>query len=358
MSLTKKRGNKKMLQSNYKKLLLASSFLAATSAANAGYEIKLSDQDKITFGGYIKVDGRYVNGDVAYRDFWIGTGGVLSESASQFRINANETRFNTKYVHGDVMGYLELDFLNSSQGNQIISNSASPRIRHAFIKYKNITAGQTWTTFMNTSAIPETADFAGATVGLAFIRQGQFRYTSGNFQVSIENPETWGGDPTNDNTPDVIAKYNFAGDWGSISIAGLARNLTTVSGKSTNSFGASIAGRIKTGGKDDLRFQVHNGELGRYVGVAVAKGVIGEEVESMTAYLAAYRHFWNETMRTTVLYGRAKADLSGADRRQWSINVFDNLTKQLAFGAEIGNFSMNDKNVDSDYIQFSLQYTL
>jgi len=346
-----------MLKSNYKKILLASSFLAVASAANAGYEIKLSDQDKITFGGYVKVDARYVNGDVAYRDFWIGTGGVLSESASQFRINANETRFNTKYVHGDVMAFIELDFLGGG-GNEIISNSANPRIRHAFIKYKNITAGQTWSTFMNTSAIPETADFAGATTGLVFIRQGQFRYSTGNFQVSVENPETWGGDPTNDHTPDVIARYNFKGDWGSMSVSGLARNLTTATGNRTSAFGASIAGRINTGGKDDLRFQFHKGELGRYVGVAVAKDVVGEEVEDMTSYLAAYRHFWNETMRTTVLYGRAKADLSGADRRQWSINVFDNLTKELAIGAEVGNFSMKDQNVDSDYIQFSMKYAL
>ncbi len=340
-----------------KKLLLATGLLALAGTANAGYEIKLTDTDKLTFGGYIKADARYVDGDVAYRDFWIGTGGALSESASQFRVFANETRFNTKYVHGDVTGFIEMDFLGGG-GNEVISNSAHPRLRHAFIKYKNILAGQTWTTFMNTSAIPESADFAGATVGLAFIRQGQIRYTNGGFQVALENPESYGGDTANDDMPDVIARYNFKGDWGNISVSGLARSLTSPLGNDETSFGASIAGRIKTTGKDDIRFQFHQGELARYVGIAVAKDFAGEEVDELTSYLVSYRHFWNESLRTTVLYGSAESDITDAERTQWSINLFKNLTPKLAAGFEIGNFAMDDQDVDSDYIQMSLRYTL
>lgn len=345
-----------MIKLNSKKLLLASSLLVA-STANAAYDIKVSDEDKITFGGYIKVDARYVSGDVAYRPFWIGAGGALPESKSQFNLNAAETRFNMKYTHGDVMGYLEMDFLGGG-GNEIVSNSHHPRLRHAFIKYKNILAGQTWSTFMNTSAIAETADFAGATVGLVFIRQGQIRYTMGNFQVSIENPESWGGETSDDSVPDVIARYDMKGDWGTVSFSGLARQLNTTLGNSESAFGASIAGRIKTGGQDDLRFQFHKGELGRYVGVAFAPDLIGEEVEDTTSYLVAYRHFWNESLRTTVLYGRAESDVTDRDRSQWSVNLFTNLTKELAIGGEIGQFKMDDANVDSNYAQLSFRYTL
>ncbi len=342
---------------NTKKVMLAALFGSLTSVANAGYEIKLSDTDKLSFGGYIKLDARYVDGDVGYRDFWIGTGAPLEQSNSQFRIFANETRFNTKYVHGDVMGFIELDFLGGG-GNEIVSNSAHPRLRHAFIKYKSILAGQTWSTIMNTSAIPESADFAGATVGLAFIRQGQIRYTYNNFQIAVENPESWGGDPANDDTPDLIAKYTFKGDWGNVSVAGLARSLTTASGESESAAGLSVAGRINTIGKDDLRFQVHKGEVGRYVGVAFAKGLDGEKVEDTTSYLVAYRHFWDESLRTTVLYGSAEADESGAERSQWSVNLFKNYTKELAIGFEVGNFSIDELGKDSDYAQLSFRYTL
>ena len=68
--------------SNTKKIMLATLFGSLTGIANAGYEVKLSDNDKLTLGGYIKLDARYVNGDVAYRDFWIGAGAPLAESAS------------------------------------------------------------------------------------------------------------------------------------------------------------------------------------------------------------------------------------------------------------------------------------
>ncbi|MEY8214320.1 MAG: hypothetical protein RPR97_07525, partial [Colwellia sp.] len=85
-----------MFNNKFKKLLLASSILVATGAANAGYELKLSDEDKLTFGGYIKVDARYADGDVGYRDFWLGAGtaSALPKSQSQLSLNANETRFN------------------------------------------------------------------------------------------------------------------------------------------------------------------------------------------------------------------------------------------------------------------------
>ncbi|WP_394147481.1 DcaP family trimeric outer membrane transporter [Shewanella atlantica] len=346
-----------MLISKIKKIALAGSMYVFAGSAMAGYDFKVGEDGKISFGGYLKVDARYVNGDVAYRDFWIGTGTPLAEDASQFRIFANESRFNTKYVHGDVTGFIEMDFLGGG-GNQVVSNSANPRIRHAFIKYQGITAGQTWTTFMNTSAIPETADFAGATVGLAFIRQGQVRFDAGNFQFSVENPESVGGDTANDDLPDVVARYNIKGDWGNVSISALGRSLNTTMGNSETAFGGSIAGRIKTFGKDDFRFQFHQGEVGRYVGVGTASDLIGEEVESTTSYLAAYRHYWTDTLRSTVLYGRVETDLADAERTQWSVNLFQNLTPQLAVGFEVGNFEMGDKNVDSDYAQLSMRYAL
>jgi hypothetical protein len=385
-----------MLNNKFKKLLLTSSLLVATGAANAGYEIKLSDEDKLSFGGYIKLDARYVDGNVAYKPFWTGSGTKLAEDASQFNIFANETRFNMKYTHGEVMGFIELDFWGGG-GNEVVSNSAHPRIRHAFVKYKDLVVGQTWSTFMNTSAIPESADFAGSTMGLVFIRQGQVRYTMGNFQVSIENPETWGGDATNDDVPDIVARYNVKGDWGSVSFSALGRRLNTagatavtaapavtvldavtglpvtitpavaavtgVAGQTETAIGYSIAGRINTVGKDDFRFQLHHGELGRYVGVGFTKDINTdssgvEKVEETTAYLAAYRHYWTETLRSTVLYGAAEADYSGADRSQWSVNLFQNLTKQLAVGVEVGQFKSDDQDADSNYAQVTMKYVL
>jgi len=353
----------KQLQLSNVASALALTFLA--TSAHAGYKIELTDSDSIEFGGYMKVDARYVTGDVAYKDFWTGSGTPLAEDASQFKIFANETRFNTKYTHGKVTAFLEMDFYGGG-GNEKISNSVHPRLRHAFIKYDKWLIGQTWSTFMNTSAIPETADFAAAAVGLVFNRQGQIRYTKGGLQLSIENPETWGTDTNgnaastaNDNVPDLIARYNFKGDWGNVSVgAVLQKDDSEVSNET--GIGYSIAGRVKTVGKDDVRFQLHGGQTGRYVGIAAGQGLVGGEFEDQTSYSVAYRHFWNDTDRSSIYVGAVDTELSNRNRSQWGINYFKGFTKQLSVGVEYGQFIMDDdgqKKYSSDFMQLSAKYS-
>ncbi len=349
-----------------KKVLLAGGLMAITSAANAGYEIKTGEDSKLIFGGYIKVDTRYVDGNIQATDYWYGSGTKLAQDASNFGIAANETRINTKYIHGDVTGFIEMDFYGDAVaggGNEVISNSSQPRLRHAFIKYKNILVGQYWTTFQNTSSLAESADFGGPLVASAFIRQGQIRYTNGGLQLAIENPETYGGNrPTagyrNDSGPDVIAKYTFKGDWGNVSVSGVARQLESLTGNEETAIGYGVAGRINTFGKDDFRFQLHGGEVGRYVGVAAITDMVGEEVEESTSIMVAYRHFWTDDMRSSVFYGNTETDYSDRDRTHWGVNLFKNYTKELSFGVELGNFEMAEQDADSNYFQFSAKYVL
>jgi outer membrane DcaP-like protein len=355
-----------------KKTLLACSLLALATTANAGFEIKLEDNATLTFGGYFKADYRYISGNVAPRDYWIGTGAVLDESQSNLNFAVNESRFNTKYVHGDVTGYLEMDFYGAAVkggyggANEVFTNSSNPRIRHAFIKYKDLLVGQTWSTFVNTSTFAETADFGGALNAEAFVRQTQVRYTTGNWQIAIENPESYGGQRGQDSIPDAIVRYNIKGDWGNVAVSGLIRQLTTELGSEESAFGLGITGKIKTYGKDDVRFQFHTGNTGRYVGVAAATDLWGEKVEDSTSVMVAYRHFWTDTIRSTVFYGNTQTDLSDRDRTHWGVNIFKSYTKNLSFGFELGNFEMantlsasgNTRGGDSDYMQFTAKYVL
>ena len=326
----------------------------------AGYTFDLTNEDKITFGGFIKADVRSISGDVSSpatnNDYWIGVASV-TDDISTTKFTVNETRFNAKYVHGEVTGFIELDFYGGG-GNQIISNSSNPRLRHAFIKYKNITVGQTWTTFMNTSALAEAADFGGPLVASSFIRQGQIRYTNGSLQISVENPHSDLGDSSQDSIPDFIAKYTFKGDWGNVSVAGVARQINTLGGDTESAFGYGVAGRIKTFGKDDFRFQVHGGNTGRYVSVLVARDLVGEEIEESTSIMAAYRHFWTNDMRSTVYYGSTDADIAGTKHNHVAVNLFKDITKQLSFGIEAGKFEMNEVDKSSNYLQLSAKYVL
>ena len=342
---------------NKKTTLLASSLLLLTSQAQAGYSIKLTDQDTITFGGYLQGDVRYVDGNVnSYLgDFWIGNAAEGDISSVKFSVASS--RLNTKYTHGDITGFVELDFY-TGEGNQVLTNSIGPRMRHAFIKYKNWTVGQTWSTFMNTSSLAEAADFGGPLVASAFVRQTQIRYTNGNFQFAIENPESYGGDASQDALPDFVGKYTFKGDWGNVSVSAVARQLNTLGGESESAFGYGVSGRINTVGKDDLRFAIHGGNIGRYVGAAASTDLVGEEVEDSTSIMVSYRHFWTETLRTNVFYGNTETDESDRDRTHWGINIFQNITKELSYGVEVGNYEVADLDLDSDYAQLSIKYVL
>lgn len=376
-----------MLKKNFftlPKMLVTTSLLIVTNAVNAGYTLELDDDNSLTFGGYVKVDTRYIEGNIGANEYWYGSATVLDKNQSNFGIAVNESQLNTTYVHGDVTGFIEIDFYGeavSGGGNELITNSSKPRLRHAYLEYNNVLAGQTWTTFQNISSLAEAADFGGPLVSAGFILQGQIRYTNGGLQLSIENPESFGGyggssTTKNDSVPDIVGKYTFSGDWGNLSISGLGRQLRSLSGETKSAFGLGIAGRINTTGKDDLRFQFHGGSVGRYVGVAAATDLVGEEIEKTKAISVAYRHFWTDDTRSTVFYGNTQTDESDRDRTHWGINIFKNMTKKLSVGFEVGNFEMantcsspqldvNGEVIacptlggDSNYMQLSAQYLL
>jgi hypothetical protein len=91
------------------------------------------------------------------------------------------------------------------------------------------------------------------------------------------------------------------------------------------------------------------------------------DVEESTLIMIAYRHFWTEDVRSSIVFGNTTADLTDIDRTQWGVNVFKNYTKDLAFGLEAGEFIVNETGfvngtqvVDpsSFYLQLSAKYDL
>lgn len=354
---------------NINKIAAGIALSLASLGAQAGYTINTSDNASITFGGYVQADFRYIDGNVSSHlvndDFWIGAGKV--EDISNLRMHVDSTRLNTKYKNGDVTAFVEFDLFGGG-GNEKLTNSRHPRLRHAFMKYGNWTVGQTWSTFINTGALAEAVDFGGPLVASGFIRQTQLRYTNGNLQLAIENPESYNGYVgtqgygTQDSTPDFIGKYTVKGDWGSVAFAGLFRTVTTKTNETESAVGFGVTGKIKVGAKDDFRFQLHGGNTGRYVGAAAATDLFdagqGEEVEESTSVLVAYRHFWNSEYRSNVFYGNHTTEVSDRDRSHVGVNLFKQVSKNLTYGFEVGNFEMAEANADSTYVQLSAKYSL
>jgi hypothetical protein len=376
--------------------LISGAMIAMTGTAQANTDM--------TFGGYIKADvmfSDYGNGapESGYlsRQFYVpGTiYGKEGRGEQVVDFQARETRFNFKTVTDmegghSLTGFIELDFMTHTDGDERVTNSYSPRIRHAFVTYDNWTIGQTWTTFQNPGALPENLDFVGAADGTPFVRQSLIKYTNGSFQFALENPETTltpngGGDRITSGSgviPDVVARYNFTSEGGSAySLAGIVRQLNieetqggTQLDASEMGYGVSFAGVIPVG-KDDFKFTATYGEgLGRYMALNYANaGVLDAngDIETITSYggFAAYRHWWNDQWRTSVTLSGFSADnnatLTGGEVNKEAYSSYINLlyspSKPVTFGVEFMralNERENGTDGDLNRIMFSAKYVL
>lgn len=356
---------------------------------------------ELDFSGYVKLDAiasSYSNGTLPSgnigRDFYIPgltpVGGAKEDTQFDAHIRQSRFRFTstTKLDNQEtIKAVLEFDMQVVPDGDERISNSHQPRIRHAFLTYKNWLFGQTWTTFQDVSALPETLDFIGVTDGTIFARQAIVRYTRGPFQIALENPEStitpFGGGArivSDDNAlPDLVLRYNHQRDWGHLSIAALVRQLTYNNQQDGNnidttetSYGISLGAKINLG-ENDLRLMFNSGAgLGRYSALNTANGAVLNENNQLqtidsSGYAIAYRHIWNHHWRSNLTYSAFSADndktLTGLKVTQstWSTraNLLYSPAKALTFGAE---YTYAKRELESglkgdiNRLQFSAKY--
>ncbi|WP_340589177.1 DcaP family trimeric outer membrane transporter [Erythrobacter alti] len=328
---------------------------------------------QFTLGGYVKLDaisqrtsGGQVGSGSIVRDFLIPgaipVGGTASGWDTDF--SARQTRLNMRTstdvgLENPVGTFVEVDFMVTSGGDERISNSYTPRMRQAYMTYGDWLLGQTWSTFQNVGALPESMDFVGTTPGTVFERQPMIRYTSGGLQIAAEQPETTvttssGGRVLagDDTLPDMVIRYNHGGDWGSLTAAGIVRSLNVadddfgMGDDSAFGYGLSLSGRIRVGERDDLRFMGTAGDgLGRYIGLNIVNDAavnINGELDPIFTYsgFAAFRHFWADDLRSTIAGSYFKADnpvmLTGNQVTDESWNAFVNLVWSPASRFDVG----------------------
>ena len=353
--------------------------LAVLTAASAhSATLGTFDGTTVKIGGYVKLDAmltRTSDGEIPTgfsRDFYVPSSTPVGnrEQNRVFDMHARQTRINlgteTNMGEHKLKSYIEMDFmvLSPPGADERISNSYSPRLRHAYIEYDKWLFGQTWSTFQNVESLPETVDFIGNTDAGIFVRQAQVRYTLGNLQLAVENPETT-VTPTPNGTrvitddnewPDFVARYNIKQNNLSLAGAVLLRQLTYNNGTtvddSTSSYGFSLTGKLMID-KDDVRFGLNIGSgMGRYIGLNVANGAVvnnNNQLEAIdsTALFASYRHFWDDKWRSNFTYSRIDIDnnvnITGnsATKGTYSLrlNLFYNAMKNLTFGGEFAHAS-------------------
>ncbi len=378
--------------------LVVASALAATNVSAS-----VIDDTDVNFGGYIKVDtmfsdynnGAPDSGSISRQFYVPGTiYGVDGNGSQVVDFQARESRFNFKTVSSiddhKLTSFIELDFMTHADGNERVSNSYSPRIRHAFVSFDNWTVGQSWTTFQNPAALPENLDFVGAAEGTPFVRQTQVRYTNGGFQFSLENPETTLNAYQSTSrivsgsgmVPDVVARYNIKTEQGAkFSVAGIARKLNIETeindiqlDATAMGYGVSVSGILPVG-KDDLKFTATYGEgLGRYMALNyVNAGVIDADgdIDTISSYggFIAYRHWWNDKWRTSLTASAFSADNNTSlmadevnkDSYSGYVNLLYSPVKPLTVGVEYMYAKNSKENGDEgelNRIMFSAKYVL
>ena len=355
---------------------------------------------RVTYGGYVKLDaisqrtsGGQLQGNSILRDFLFPSSIPVGGSPSGFDtdFSARQTRFLFK-TETDVgtghklSGLIELDFNVTEGGNERVTNSFTPRIRHALINYDNWTFGQGWSTFQNVGALPDSLDFIGVTPGTVFDRQPLIRYTKGGLQIAIEQPETvvtaHSGamvTPGDDQIPDIVGRYNWSGDWGHFTAAAIVRQLHVSTDDLMGvddaawGYGLSLSGKLKVGERDDLRFMATAGDgLGRYIGVNIVNDAaikLDGTLDPIFTWsgFAAYRHVWSEKLRSNLAGSYFKADnpvrLTTNQVTDESWNAFANLiwtpVGPLNVGVELmyaARTLEDGRSGNLQRVQFSTQY--
>jgi hypothetical protein len=300
------------------------------------------------YGGYVQMDGiasYYTEGrpDALMEDLFVpslvpvepleGTGD--SFGSTNFHAKTSRFFFDTRTPTnvGDIQSHIELDFILSGQGDERVTNSFSSRIRSAYISWEykpghSLLAGQEWSTFFNTAALPDLIDFVGP-VGTVVERQPQIRWTAGPWKMAIENHFSridlpGGGTQMDDGsfTPDLVLRYDGSSgnlDW---SVAAIGRLLsfeqrsdpnTKLAHEETLGYGVSLSGKWNLG-RDDLRFMVNFGDvLGRYLGLnSFNDGYIDRQGRIRTneqwGGVLAYRHYWSDQWRSNFSISASGAD--------------------------------------------------
>ncbi|MBH5321951.1 hypothetical protein I5L03_05080 [Erythrobacter sp. JGD-13] len=328
---------------------------------------------RFTLGGYVKLDalslrtsgGQLPDGSIT-RDFLIPgaipVGGEASGWDTDFSARQTRVTFGTSTDVGTgtpLRSHIEIDFMVTPGGDERISNSYEPRLRQAYLTYGDWLLGQTWSTFQNVGALPESMDFIGTTPGTVFDRQPMVRYTNGGLQVAVEQPETVVTTPTggrllagDDTMPDVVVRYNYAGDGVSLTAAGIVRSLNIadddfgMGDDSALGYGLSLSGRIGIGERDDFRFMGTVGDgLGRYIGLNIVNDAaldLDGNLDPIFTYsgFAAFRHFWDDNLRSTIAGSYFRADnpvmLTGNQVTDESWNAFVNLVYSPVSRLDVG----------------------
>jgi opacity protein-like surface antigen len=336
--------------------------VAPAAAVNAGSKPKSfqlpGTNTSLQIGGYAKLDLIYdfndFNGDSKGNGAPEGSPAANKQGA--FRLHARQSRLFVKTWTptdwGELATHIEGDFYGAG-GNEAVSNSDTWRARQLYGRLGPVLAGQTWSTYVDLRAYPETIDFSGAT-GSRFLRQSVLRYShnmgdGAAVHLALENPDAGGmtdvviGAATGpfvggqlippsqsgvvDHMPDFVLRADKGFSGGHISGMFVGRMISFDNGGggpallpafSDSAFGYSvgISGSYALTPNDTVKASFQYGDGGgKYINgvdtlfnsfvIALPTGAAAPKLRTVSALggVVSLRHKWNATTRSNIVYG-------------------------------------------------------
>ena len=240
--------------------------------------------------------------------------------------NAFQTRIRMKSRHNTKIGliktYIEGDF---------VSGTGALRLRHALISINKWDIGQTWSNFSDEDMWPNMTDYDGPPTGVwarhTMIRYNAIQGTNNSLSFSIEGPSLDYSDnynidtaitTTNQNIPDITARYRYDSDKFHFQLSGVYRtirykNIIDTALFYESGYGVSLSSGITVFGRDRLHMQATAGKgIARYLvgfegrnwdAVPTGKQNIGL-LPTYGGFLG-YDHYWNKkkTFSSTIVAG-------------------------------------------------------
>lgn len=288
---------------------------------------------RVKVDGYAKLDTNIDSKPAGNPDRFVPSTIPIGLSNAQQTVSSTmhvrQTRINVDFrspteLGSDFRTFAEFDFFGSD-------GPVDPRMRHFYGQLANVLVGQTWTTFTDVDAVPDTLD-DGAPIGVSKLRQPQVRYTLAlrpghSLAIAAERPVTEARDINASSgaygpAPDVIVRYRFDASRGHVHAASIFRSLgyhgstrnTTILGT-----GINIASAWKVPNDDIVIGSVTYGRgIARYIDTLAGTNSdldlndAGTDVAALPAVAgyAAFTHFWPKRFRSTGTFGYGRVDTS------------------------------------------------
>jgi hypothetical protein len=310
-----------------------------------------------------------------------------AERVASTTMHVRQTRLNLDFrsptdLNADFRAYAEIDFFGTS-------GSLDPRMRHFYGQVMNVLIGQTWTTFGDVDAIPDTLHLSGP-AGMSTLRQAQVRYTQPlrgrqSIAFAMERPLTQapptaeGGGPYSP-APDVIARYRIERDGSHLQVGAVVRTLGyRVETRNTRTTGAGFnaSGTWKATSRDlVIGYVAYGNGIARYIDNAAGMSADLDRDETSTGVTAlralgtygALTHQWPGRVRSTGVIGYSGIDNTAAQAESafrssyyLSGNVVWNPAGSLNVGVEylFGTHQLaSGADAHASRVQFAAKYDL